>query len=81
MFFNSFSSDWGRECCHPLETKVQTGAGFLAFDWPVAGCPAGSWLLPPDTPQELQRSQTGKSRAGPDVVIEFTCLCLVKYCI
>lgn len=76
---NSLSSDWCGECCYSLETKVQVGPGVPAFDWPVAGCTSGSWLLPQDTPQELQRSQTGKSRAGQVVIIVFTCPCFVKY--
>lgn len=62
-----------------METKVQVGLGFLAFDWPVAGCTSGSWLLRQDTPQEVQRSKAGKSRAGQVVAVVFICLCLVKY--
>lgn len=40
--------------------ELKAGAGLLATDRPVAGCTAGSWLLPQDTPQELQGSQTGE---------------------
>lgn len=39
--------------------ELKVGTGFLVADWPVAGCTAGSWLLPQDAPQELKRSQTG----------------------
>lgn len=69
---NSLSSDWCGERCDAVETKFQAGPGVLAFDWPVAGCTSGSWLLPQDTSQELQRSPTGK------VVVKLLLLCFLS---
>lgn len=52
--------DWCDGGGSSLGEQLQVGAGVLAADWPAAGCTAGSWLLPQDPPQELQRSQTGE---------------------
>lgn len=60
----SFLSDWYCECCSSLGEELKAGAGFLAADWPLAGCTSGCWLLPQNSPQELQRSQTGECNKG-----------------
>lgn len=60
----SFLLDWRRGCRSSLGKELQVGTGFLAADWPLAGCTSGSWLLPQIPSQELQRSQTGKYIRG-----------------